>query len=211
MILRFGGSVVIAVVITAGLFFMMQMLIAGGQYEIEDRVGVNLTDVTMEEEEQIVGRKQRTRPDREEVRPPPPPQMANVNINQDANLGGIQMEWDTAVDADVSFGGVSASLDRGSYPKFRVQPGWPRRAQERGISGCVVFGFTITKTGSTKDVYVIEGSSGMFERFGTRAIEQFKYEPLVINGEPREDPGQSIRLVWQLEGESLPDHPACTG
>lgn len=211
MILRFGGSIIIAVFVTASLFFLMQLLIAGGEYEIEERIGINLTDVTMEEEEQVIGRKQRTRPERDQVRPPPPPQMANVNVNQTTNLSGIQMEWDRGVETDIGFGGVNAgSLDRGSYPKFRVQPGWPRRAQERGISGCVEFGFTITKTGGTSGIYVIDSSSSMFERHGTRAIEQFKYEPLVINGEPREDPGQSIRLVWQLEGERLPEHPACS-
>ena len=209
MILRFGGSVAGAVLITGGLFFLMQWLIASGDLKLQEANKFNLSDITMEEEAASVRRKQRNKPDRQEVKPPPPPQMANLNMNNDNNMGGVTMEWDTGMNADLSFGGVSASLDRGSYPKFRVQPGWPRRAQERGISGCVEFGFTITKTGSTSNVFIIDSSNSMFERYGTKAIEQFKYEPLVINGKPREDGGQSIRLVWQLEGEKLPDHPAC--
>ena len=209
MIMRFAGAIVGAIIITTGLFFLMQQLIASGKYEQEEDIGINLTSVRMEEEEQEIRRKERNLPERQQVKPPPPPMMTSVNMNNNTNLGGVQMEFDTGMNADLSFDGVSASLDRGSYPKFRVQPGWPRRAQERGISGCVEFGFTITKTGATKDIFIIDSSNSMFDRYGTRAIEKFKYEALVINGEARDDPGQSIRLVWQLEGERLPEHPAC--
>ncbi len=210
MIARLGGSVVFAGLITLGLFFIMQMLIAGEDLKLEDKVDFGKIDITMEEEEQDPRRKERTKPDRQEVPPPPPPKLANVQLNQADDLGGVQMEFDRAVNTDIAFGGVNAAaLDRGAYPKFRVTPQFPRRAQERGISGCVIFGFTITKTGATRDIYVIDSSSSMFERNGTRAIEQFKYEPLIVNGQPAESPNQSIRLVWELEGERMPDHPAC--
>ncbi|MFN3233539.1 MAG: energy transducer TonB [Alphaproteobacteria bacterium] len=210
MIARLGGSIVLAGLITLSLFFVMQLLIAGEDLVLEEQRNFGNIDITMEEEDQDPRRKQRTKPEREEVPPPPPPKLANVQLNQNQDLGGVQMEFDTAVNTDIAFGGVNAAaLDRGAYPKFRVTPQFPRRAQERGISGCVIFGFTITKTGGTSDIYVIDSSSSMFERNGTRAIEQFKYEPLIINGQPAATPNQTIRLVWALEGERLPDHPAC--
>ncbi len=99
--------------------------------------------------------------------------------------------------------------DRGAYPRYRVTPQFPRAAQEQGLSGCVTFGFTITDTGSTRDIYVIDSSSELFERNGIRAIEQFCYAPGYVDGEPSATPNQTIRLIWELEGEYLPDHPAC--
>ena len=212
MIARLGGSVVFAGLITLGLFFIMQMLIAGEDLKLEDKVDFGKIDITMEEEEQDPRRKQRNKPERQEVPPPPPPKLANVQLNQTDDLGGVQMEFDTSVNTDIAFGGVNAAaLDRGAYPKFRVQHQFPRRALDRGISGCVIFGFTITKTGGTRDVYIIDASSSMFERYGIRAIEQYKYEPLIVNGQPTETPNQTIRLVWEVEGERLPDHPSCAG
>ena len=92
---------------------------------------------------------------------------------------------------------------------YRVAPDWPRRAKNKLISGCAEYSFKITETGSTKDVLILRSSDAMFDQFGIDAIEQFKFEPLITRGKTREISGQFIRLVWQIEGELLPDHPAC--
>ena len=42
-------------------------------------------------------------------------------------------------------------------PLFKVQPVYPRRAQERGTEGFVIVAFTITESGTITDPYVIEG------------------------------------------------------
>ena len=70
-------------------------------------------------------------------------------------------------------------------------------------------GSSISESGVPVDVGIIESSDQMFERFGQRAIEMFKYQPRTTAGWAVPDPGQTIRLVWQLEGEALPDHAAC--
>ena len=58
--------------------------------------------------------------------------------------------------------------------------------------------FTITKTGGVRDPIVVESSSSLFERSALKAVSQYKYEPLVVNGEPQESPNQHIRLVYEM-------------
>jgi hypothetical protein len=45
---------------------------------------------------------------------------------------------------------------------------------------------------------VLESSSSLFERSALKAVSQYKYEPLVVNGEPQESPNQHIRLVYEM-------------
>ena len=92
---------------------------------------------------------------------------------------------------------------------FVVQPKWPRNARKTHLSGCVEYGFTVTRHGTTRDIVVIRSSNNAFVRYGKRALEQFKYPPDLKKGKAGESPGQSIRMIWQIEGEPLPDHPAC--
>ncbi|GIS74796.1 MAG: hypothetical protein CM1200mP12_05150 [Gammaproteobacteria bacterium] len=53
----------------------------------------------------------------------------------------------------------------GSYvPIFKVPPIYPRRAQERGIEGCVMLEFTVTKVGQLETFVVWSQPSGIFDR-----------------------------------------------
>ena len=67
-----------------------------------------------------------------------------------------------------------------------------------GLVIAVIVRFTITKTGSVRDPIVAESSSSIFERSALKAVAQYKYEPLVVNGEPQETPNQHIRLVYEM-------------
>ena len=49
----------------------------------------------------------------------------------------------------------------GEYiPLFKVQPIYPRRAQERGTEGFAIVSFTITESGSVEDAKPLEGYCG---------------------------------------------------
>jgi len=92
-----------------------------------------------------------------------------------------------------------------------VQHSFPQEALINGLSGCVVYAFTITEAGLTQDVRVTSTSNPGFDEYGREAIAQYRYDPLMVNGAPAATPNQTIRLVWQIDGEPLPDHPACKG
>ena len=196
MIARFGGAIGISVVVTFALFFVMQLLVAGGNMTLDEDNKFGPIDVTMDEEEMQVQRKARSKPKKETVaKPPPPARTVLANTNADR---GPTVDFGTDFGGKVDIGIGMATLDRGAYPKFRVQQQYPRRAQERGIEGYVIVRFTITKTGSVRDPIVVESSSSIFERSALKAVAQYKYEPLVVNGEPRETPNQHIRLVYEM-------------
>jgi len=86
-----------------------------------------------------------------------------------------------------------ASVDL--VPLFKVQPVYPRRALERGISGYVIVAFKVNESGSIEDPYVVEGkcrkSSDRDEDYNDcttfnsatlRAAEKLKYQPVIRNG-----------------------------
>ena len=196
MIARYGLAVGISALVTVSLFFIMQLLVASGDMKLDEANRMQPIDITMEDEEMDVRRKSRSKPKKQEVQKPPPPArtvLANTNANN-----GPTVEFDSNFSGKLDIGVGTATLDRGAYPKFRVQQQYPRRAQERGIEGYVVVRFTITKTGSVRDPIVVESSSSLFERSALKAVSQYKYEPLVVNGEPKETPNQHIRLVYEM-------------
>ena len=89
---------------------------------------------------------------------------------------------------------VSFKISVDLVPLFKVAPVYPRRAQERGISGYVIVGFTINESGSIENPYVIEGkcrsylSTGdyqdcsVFNAATLKAAEKLKYKPVIRNG-----------------------------
>ena len=196
MIARFGGAIGLSVLVTFGLFFIMQFLVATGEMALQEGERFAPIDITMEDEEQSVQRKERAKPKKQEVRKPPPPARTQLATNMPKS--GPTVDFDSSFSGDMNIGIGTAVIDRGAYPKFRVQQQYPRRAQERGIEGWVIIRFTITKTGGVRDAMVLESSSSIFERSALKAVSQYKYEPLVVNGEPQESPNQHIRLVYEM-------------
>ena len=73
----------------------------------------------------------------------------------------------------------------------------------------MIYGFTITGTGETADISVIASSDSAFEREGARTLAQYRYEPLIFDGEALDTPNQTFRMIWYPDSGALPDHPAC--
>ena len=103
-------------------------------------------------------------PDREietlfddDVEPPEEPEVAPPDIAPpQLDVQPIAVSASKAA-PDINFNQGSGSLFRdGEYiPLFKVQPVYPRRAQERGMEGYVIVAFTITESGTIEEPYVI--------------------------------------------------------
>ena len=133
----------------------------------------------------------------EEVEPPEEPEVAPPDIAPpQLDVTPIAVSASGAK-PDISFNQGSGSLFRdGDYiPLFKVQPVYPRRAQERGIEGYVIVAFTITESGTIEDPYIIEGKCRsnnnrdsdyndctMFNSATMRAAQKLKYKPTVRDG-----------------------------
>ena len=133
----------------------------------------------------------------EEVEPPEEPEVAPPDIAPpQLDVTPIAVSASKAA-PEINFNQGSGSLFRdGDYiPLFKVQPVYPRRAQERGIEGYVIVAFTITESGTIEDPYIIEGKCRsnnnrdgdyndctMFNSATMRAALKLKYKPTVRDG-----------------------------
>ncbi|WP_404409839.1 energy transducer TonB [Pseudidiomarina marina] len=196
-------ALVAAFAITAGLFYLMQSLIVGGEGAMSEPPKGSVLDFVRVKPEEVVQQKERKpqRPPEPEQPPPdmPQPQMQNESV--DADAGGFDFSAEIQADTSLS-GGVGLDTSDGEYlPIVKVQAVYPRRALQRGIEGYVVVGFTVTKQGTVRDPYVIEAQpENIFDQAAMDAVLKFKYKPRVVNGEPVEVEGVQNRLTFAIDG-----------
>lgn len=203
MIARVGTSTLVAGGVTFGLFLTMNFLVAGdGEVKIDENERARFIDVLQDIEDQPPQRLERKVEKPPEVETPPPeidtpqldvqgPDKLNLSIGR-ANAG-----------AGVDLGGIDLgpSADGDYLPLVRVQPQYPRRAQERGIEGYAIVELTVAADGSVppESILVIEAEpKGYFERAAVKAAQKFKYKPKVVNGKGQEVTGVRYRFSFNL-------------
>src|SRR5690606_19541597 len=149
-------SLALAFVVTTGLFYLMQALIAtGGQMEQTTNV-VRIVDATMPE---IVMDVVRTveRPEPIQDLDQPPPEAPDRNIDMDAGAGLNIARTNVDVDVNLDIGAAGLTASDGEYlPLVNIQPQYPTRAAQRGIEGWCQVAFTVTENGSVRDVRVVD-------------------------------------------------------
>ncbi len=80
-----------------------------------------------------------------------------------------------------------------------VPPRYPRRAEERDISGWVDVYFTVSATGETADVSVYRSDpKSVFDRAAIEAVEKWAFEPVEYRGQIIAQRA-GARLVFKLE------------
>lgn len=198
MITRYATAISIGAVVTFGLLFLMQLLIATGGSAITEASNFRIVDFVRVERETETQRRE----DLPEKPPEPqrPPEMPDADQfdNFDSALA-VSMSSPNMSNG-LELGGLGFGINDGEYlPIVRVAPAYPLRAQQRGLEGHVIVEFTVTRTGSVRDVVVIESSNPVFERPAIEAALKFRYRPRVIDGEPIEVPGVRNLFTFVLE------------
>ena len=189
----------LAILVTFGLFYLMQALILGKDTQLGDPGGTMIDFIRLKKES-VTETKKRKMPDKKEPEePPPPPDLRMAKSNKpNQNLGDMAF----AIDVDIDMGGANiaiAAADTDVVPIVRVQPQYPLRASERGIEGWVELQFTISKTGTIKNPLVTNSHpSSIFDRAALKAIRKWKYNPKIEDGDPVERPGVRVRLKFEL-------------
>lgn len=80
-----------------------------------------------------------------------------------------------------------------------VPPEYPRRAEERGVTGWVEIAYTITKNGGTMNIQVVKSKPELtFDSAAMEAVEQWRYDPVIENYEAV-DKRFTIRLNFYLD------------
>tara|TARA_Y100001970_G_scaffold288855_1_gene417390 strand:- start:66406 stop:67047 length:642 start_codon:yes stop_codon:yes gene_type:complete len=194
---KLGATLGASLFLTIFLFWFMQWLIHVDDVNLDDK-SIKIADVTMPERD-LELMMDMERPEEEE--PPPEDLPPEFDMTPPADLDNSAARPNLGFKAKRA--GVFAD---GSYvPIFQVPPVYPRRALERGIEGCVMLKFTVTKVGSTKEP-VVEWSvpPGIFDRAAMRSALKYKYKPQIRDGEPIEVPNVRTIVVFKIEDAAKP-------
>lgn len=202
MSLRHLTAAGLALVVTFGLFWVMQFLISMEGAGLGDKGPRYNIDFVRLKRDETLQEKDRKIPDRKppEEQPPPPPMNLSQNLNPDQNVAGIDIGIDVGLDIGDGGGFVASATDSDVVPVVRVNPQYPIRARERGTEGWVELEFTISAAGTVKEARVIAAKPrGVFDRSALRAIKKWKYNPKIEDGVAVDRPGVTVRLTFDLE------------
>ncbi|WP_394150824.1 TonB family protein [Vibrio maritimus] len=205
--IRVLASIPLAATLAIALFSFMSWMIDIGPKSKPDEKPRLSYDLVMVEPDSETARRQRTLPEPPKM-PSTPPSAAVVE--QSSQVSSVQTPSTPQlpnISVSTSVAGVSLNAptvpDIGQnqqvMPLHRKEPRYPRRALQRNIQGYVVMSFTIDERGRPTDIEVVEANpKRMFEREAMVALKQWKYQPMVVNGEATPRVGQTVKLEFKL-------------
>jgi len=202
MIPRYAISATVALVITFGLFTIMQSLVArgtGGLSEKRERTVFDFVRLARDEKTET---KKREKPDRKVQQPQSHVPMAIAKssspVKQAIKIPNATFRPELALAGGPTLGAGGADAD--VMPLVRVNPRYPPRAQARGVEGWVYLEFTITPQGTTTDIVVLDSDpKGYFERSAVNAVKKYKYKPRIEGGKAVPRPGVQIVLSFDIQ------------
>jgi len=193
--LRYLSALILGVLISLGLFFLMQSLIDSGEQNTNASSEGQIMEFIRIREDETLSIKDRRKPQKPKPpkEPPPPPKLI-VEKQVKPTMNRIKIEIPNIDLPSLAGGGpflgnwAGNPLAEGDVlPIVRIDPQWPREALIEGIEGYVVVEVTIGADGSVKDVRVIQAEpKRMFDRNVIRAVLKWKFKPRIINGVPVE-------------------------
>jgi protein TonB len=195
---RYAAAIGIGAAVTFGLLFVMQYMIASGQNAVGDDGAFRIVDFVRVERNEIIEQKKEKpdKPPEPEVMPEmPEPQISNFESSLRIAMVAPPVTMNSGI------GGLGFGVSDGEYlPIVKVAPIYPPRAAARGQEGYVIVQYTVTTTGDTRDVIVIESTSSLFDRAAIDSASKYKYKPRVIDGTPVEVAGVTTKIIFELEG-----------
>jgi protein TonB len=200
-IVRLATGIVLGLVVTAGLFWMMQYLIDTADRELNEGASGHLLDFVRLKRDETIERRQLKpkKPPPPDTPPPQPPTPQLEDLNPNAEKIAISA---VPVETDIEMsGGFSLGVGEGDYlPIVKVAPIYPARALSRGIEGFCVVQYTVTRNGTIRDPVVIENmcTSSLFQNASLQAAHKFKYKPRVIDGQAVEVPGVQNKFTYEI-------------
>lgn len=201
MTARIPIALALACVITFGLFWTMQALV-GASGELKEGTSLPKIDFVRLRRDTTPQEKKREPPKRqkpEQAPPPPDISMSKASLEPTSDFASISSNIDMG-EALSSGLAAGAGSDRDAVPLVRIEPDYPMRARQRGIEGFVHLAFTISKSGTVKDVSVIASDPpGVFEKAAIAAVSRWKYNPKIVGGAAVERPNQQMWFPFNME------------
>ena len=190
-----------AILVGFALLWGMQAMI-GMEGRLEESRGNYQIDFVRLRQDTEVETKRREIPKKlQQEEPPPIPSVAKSVPRPGSELGEPLAILDTALEIDDAPDELALAVgeDTDIVPLVRVEPIYPPKAQQLGLTGWVEVVFTITAAGTVRDpVVVAHEPSGIFDRAALRAIRKWKYAPRIENGKPVERHNVGVRLEFRM-------------
>lgn len=199
--LRFPVVAALAVLVTFGLFWVMQVLVSV-PYELGKGGAPPSIEFVRLKRDTTPETKKREPPKREkpEQAPPPPEMNMAKAMNPGEAVGDIVPIIDTGAELERATALGAGGADSDIVPLVRVDPEYPPRAKQQGVEGWVDLEFTITPVGTIQDARVIGSSpSFVFDRAALKAVRRWRYNPKLVNGAPVARAGVQVRLRFEIE------------
>ena len=201
VIVRWAASMAMAVLITFGLFFFMQALIATGEGLDEPLNVVKIVDSTMPEIEldliEEIDKPELIEKITEVVEEVE--RQVTISDGPDLNIDRSQVQMDTGLELS----NASISATDGDYlPLVAIAPQYPTRAAQRGIQGWCLVSFTVDGLGNVVEetITVVDAEpANIFDRSSERAAARFKFQPRVVDGKGVEVAGVQYLFRYELE------------
>ena len=206
---KYFAVLVLSVFTTFFLFVLMVTLISLGDSGLKDDKSVKLADIVMPEREIDTFMEQVDKPDEPEEQPE---DIAQPEVDLQP-IAGIDVNIPKPK-ANFKAGAGSFFRDGEYVPLFKIQPQYPRRAQERGTMGFAIVAFTITETGTIEDVVPVEGYCSsknpddpeaqlrpctIFNSASSRAALKLKYKPKIVDGKAVKVEGVQHKFTFIME------------
>lgn len=201
LLVRCSSAAVATGAVVFTLFWIMQYLIHSEEMELDPSKALKLPDFVRIKQAEELNRREPPpeKPPEPDEPPPEPPPPSMDEVTPEAQAMAVSAA-PVNTNINLSSSGFGLAPSDGEYlPIVKVQPVYPRRALSRGVEGYVIVQFTVTKQGTTRDIIVVESSSGMFESAAIKAASKFKYKPRVVDGQPIEVPGVQNKITFEIE------------
>lgn len=199
-------SILSALVVTAGLLFLMSLLIKDDREAVVDEPPVVTIDtVTLPKEE--------PEPERTEVEPPKPPAIEPTpepsgEVIETSEIDSVIEEWssvDPAIETSLPRGfgelpQMALTQESEAMPLYRSQPNYPMLAQQKGLEGWVLLKYDVDTGGTLSNIVVVNSEpKRIFDREAIKALKKWKFKPAMTNGQPIASAGQTVKIEFNIE------------
>ena len=196
MIARYSASAGVGTAVTFGLLFIMQLLIATGADPATDGHRFPLGNFVLVERNTVI-ETTRDKPEKPQEIEDPPDTVEPNEYDEFENTITVAPPEPTRTRVNIR-GSIYGQSDGEYLPIVKVAPVYPSRALARGLEGYVIVEFTVTRTGTVRDVYAVESTNSLFDRAAIDAAMKFKYKPRIIDGEAVEVPGVLNKISFAI-------------
>jgi periplasmic protein TonB len=204
---RYLVSILVAVGVTLGLFYLMYSLVRVTEPTIDENAKSRAIDFVRLKRDEATKVRDRELPDKPPPpdQPPPPPDMSKSKPDY-AGAGGMKVSMsfgNTGIKSGITLGAPPSDRDAMSLLIATSELVYPNRARSAGKEGYADVEFTVSRTGAVVDPAVI-GEDPEGWGFGDAAVKtvlKWRYQAKVENGQPVERPGIRVRIRFNLQNK----------